>query len=177
MAGLRVFDYRAKVSLYFGFDCEGNRVLTEDATPFHIAIMSDDANGLQWLLEEGKVEDISEGVGDGSSPLLLATIKGNLEMCRKLVGAGTSISKSREDGLTAFHAACKYGHVEICKLIIANDENSILNKYGERTSLELAADEGKMDIVHFLLEQGCDTTVTAEILARNSGHHEIGDLV
>lgn len=177
VAGLRVFDYRAKVSLYFGFDCEGNRVLTEDATPFHIAIMSDDANGLQWLLEEGKVEDISEGVGDGSSPLLLATIKGNLEMCRKLVGAGTSISKSREDGLTAFHAACKYGHVEICKLIIANDENSILNKYGERTPLELAADEGKMDIVHFLLEQGCDTTVTAEILARNSGHHEIGDLV
>lgn len=177
VAGLRVFDYKAKVSLCFGFDCKGNRVLTADATPFHIAIMSGDENGLQWLLEEGKVEDISEGLGDGSSPLFLATINGNLKVCRTLIEAGTSISKSREDGLTAFHAACKYGHVEICKLIIANHENSILNKYGERTPLELAADEGQMDIVHFLLEQGCDTTVTAEVLARNSGHHEIGDLI
>lgn len=33
VAGLPVFEYKAKVSLCFGFDCKGNRVLTADATP------------------------------------------------------------------------------------------------------------------------------------------------
>ena len=74
----------------------------------------------------------------------------------------STIDQSRFNGDTALTTASRYGHIEICKLLIENgaevdtaDENGV-------TALMMASHRGHIEICRLLIEKGADVNATDE---------------
>lgn len=97
---------------------------------------------------------------EGRTPLILATISGQLAIVEILLKAGARFEHKDSFGNTALHWAGTNGDVEIAELLIhtgllVNDQN----KQGF-TAMMLAAKGGFVDIVELFLESGGDATLT-----------------
>lgn len=173
------FDYHAKATQYLPFKSRNEEkwVPIDGCTPLHVAAVNGDEEGLQWLLDKGKVGDPDLEAQDGSSPLILASLRRHPGMCKRLIETGSSVLKARHDGCTSLHIACQMGYLEICKLLITMDNSCVFQNLGKQTPLEIAAGHGYVGIVELLLENKAEVTVGAEISARKAGCRDIAELL
>jgi ankyrin repeat protein len=107
---------------------------------------------VEVLLNDPKVNVEARDSAD-ESPLMLAAIKGDTQLCLKLIQMGADVNKP---GWTALHYAATNGHLEIMQLLL--NENAYIDAASPNntTPLMMAARYGTSSAVKLLLEAGAD---------------------
>ena len=104
------------------------------------------------------------------SPLMLAALKGYLDICQKLIARDADINKP---GWAPLHYAATGGHLAVMRVLLDNDAYIDAASPNGSTPLMMAAGYGSVDAVQLLLEAGADPTLknmlgqTAEDFARH----------
>ena len=96
----------------------------------------------------------------GESPLMLAALKGQLELATKLVAKGADVNKT---GWTPLHYAASNGHVDVIKLLIENHAYIDAESPNGSTPLMMASMYGNAQSVKLLLEEGADSLLKNQI--------------
>ena len=111
---------------------------------------------------------------DGETPLHLAIIHRNIEMCELLIEGGADVNVTDGDGGTPLHYATKRGHTvqlptAIIQVLIAVDTEIVkllinagadVNKEDDGyTALHFATDMGHTEIVKLLINAGADVNI------------------
>jgi ankyrin repeat protein len=94
------------------------------------------------------------------SPLMMAALKGQTDLVRKLIARGADVNKT---GWTALHYAATSGHVAIIQMLL--DEHAYIDAESpnKTTPLMMAAHYGTPQAVKLLLEAGADPTLRNEL--------------
>jgi hypothetical protein len=117
---------------------------------------------------------------EDESPLMLAALKGQLDMVRRLIARGADVNKT---GWAPLHYAATNGHLEIMQLLL--DENAYIDAESPNgtTPLMMAAQYGSAPAVKLLLDAGADPRLknklglTAIDFAYRAGRQESADLI
>jgi len=91
---------------------------------------------------------------DGSTPLMIASEKGDGEMARVLLKNGAEPNASDINGYTALMFASYSGNLEIVKLLVAGGADVNTRDQDGWTALMFASVEKKTDVVDFLRKHG-----------------------
>jgi ankyrin repeat protein len=87
------------------------------------------------------------------SPLMLAALKGYLEVCQKLLTRDADVNKT---GWTPLHYAATGGHVEVVRLLLEHHAYLDTESPNGSTPLMMAAMYGNLQTVKVLLDAGAD---------------------
>ena len=87
--------------------------------------------------------------------LFRATIEGNTDMVKSLVSSpGADVNATNERGSTPLLEAARYGHDDICRVLIAAGANLKAKDNGGKTALMLAVQGNHDDVVRVLKQAG-----------------------
>src|SRR6187551_3106644 len=87
--------------------------------------------------------------------LFRATIEGNSDMVKSLVSSpGADVNATNERGSTPLLEAARYGHDDICRVLIAAGANIKAKDNDGKTALMLAVQNNHDDVVRILKEAG-----------------------
>jgi ankyrin repeat protein len=133
-----------------------------------------DPNGVQSLyyaLREGSLKSaelllaspktkVDERTPADETPLMMASLRGQTEIARKLIARGADVNKT---GWTPLHYAATSGHVDIIKLLL--DESAYIDAESPNgtTPLMMAAHYGTREAARFLLQAGADPAVKNQL--------------
>ena len=90
------------------------------------------------------------------SPLMMAALKGHLELARKLIARDADVNKT---GWAPLHYAATNGHVAIISLLLEHHAYIDAESPNGTTPLMMAAHYGSPEAVKLLLEAGADPTL------------------
>ncbi|CAH0046151.1 unnamed protein product, partial [Clonostachys solani] len=121
------------------------------SNPLQIAARGGDENLLRILLEAG--------IFPGPGALQEASARGDIEIVKLLLRAGSGIDEQYGEHGTALQAASRLGNMDLLHLLI--EENADLNASGGQfgTALQAAVTSGHDHIVDALLKVGADINV------------------
>ncbi|MDB5751296.1 MAG: putative ankyrin repeat harboring protein [Ramlibacter sp.] len=94
------------------------------------------------------------------SPLMMAALKGQTEMVRKLIARDADVNKP---GWTPLHYAATGGHLEIMALLLEHHAFIDAQSPNKTTPLMMAAHYGSPQAVKLLLDGGADTAMRNEL--------------
>ncbi len=97
---------------------------------------------------------------EDESPLMMAALKGHLELARKLIERDADVNKT---GWTPLHYAATNGHLAIMGLLIENHAYIDAESPNGSTPLMMAAHYGTPAAVKFLLEAGADPSLKNQL--------------
>ena len=114
------------------------------------------------------------------SPLMMAALRGHLELAKKLIARDADVNKT---GWTPLHYAATGGHLEMIQLLL--DESAYIDAESpnKTTPLMMAAQYGSTAAVKLLLEAGADPTLrnqlklTAVDFALRSNRKDAAELI
>lgn len=92
----------------------------------------------------------------GESPLMLAALKGELELATQMVKKGADVNKT---GWTPLHYAASNGHVSVIKLLLENHAYIDAESPNGTTPLMMASMYGSPEAVKLLLDEGADPSL------------------
>ncbi|XP_050360888.1 ankyrin repeat domain-containing protein 11 isoform X2 [Nymphalis io] len=95
----------------------------------------------------------------GETPLHVASIKGDHELVKKLLGQGQDPDVPDFAGWTALHEACSYGWLDVVTVLVHGGANVNAKGLDDDTPLHDATTSGNLKMVKFLIEQGADPFV------------------
>jgi ankyrin repeat protein len=121
-------------------------------------------HGLSIALEDGALKaaqalidwpqtDVNKLSLKGESPLMLAALKGHLELAEMLIKKDADVNKT---GWTPLHYAASAGHVEMIRLLLDNSAYIDAESPNGTTPLMMAALYGTPAAVDLLLQEGAD---------------------
>jgi uncharacterized protein len=114
------------------------------------------------------------------SPLMMAALKGHLEIARKLIARGADVNKT---GWTPLHYAATGGHLEIMELLLEQHAYIDAESPNGSTPLMMAAHYGTAAAVKLLLEAGADPLLRNQLglsaidFAHRANRAEAADLI
>ncbi len=114
------------------------------------------------------------------SPLMLAALKGYLDICQKLIALDADVNKP---GWAPLHYAATGGHLAVMRILLDNDAYIDAASPNGSTPLMMAAGYGSLDAVKLLLEAGADPALknglgfTAEDFARQVQREQAAALI
>jgi ankyrin repeat protein len=97
--------------------------------------------------------DLEARNAEGESPLMMAALKGNLELARRLIDRQADVNKP---GWTPLHYASTNGHLEVMRLLLEHHAYIDAESPNGTTPLMMAAHYGTPQAVKLLLEAGAD---------------------
>lgn len=124
--------------------------------------------------------DVDARTPQDESPLMLAALKGHLELVRLLLDRGADVNKP---GWTPLHYAATGGGAELIELLLARHAYIDAESPNQSTPLMMAAMYGGPDSVQVLLDAGADPTIknnlglTAVDFALKSRNQVAADLI
>ena len=125
-----------------------------NGNPMLILAIRDKSNNVIDLLLNDKKMDVDLSNKSGETPLMIASIEGNLPLVQTLVLK----NKAMVDhiGWTPLHYACAKGHLEVAQFLIANGAIVDSSSLGNTTPLMMAVQSGNEQLVKLLLDKGAD---------------------
>lgn len=118
------------------------------------AVRDGDLTKVQQLITEGA--DLNAQAAEGSSALLLATHRNNVEIARALIDAGADVNQKNQMQDSAYLLAGASGYNDILKLTLAHGADlKSTNRYGG-TALIPACERGHVETVRLLIDAGVD---------------------
>jgi len=118
-----------------------------------LAIKDNSTNVIDLLLKDPKT-DVDLSNKNGETPLMIASIQGNLPLVKTLVLS----NKAMVDhiGWTPLHYACTNGHLEVAQFLLANGAAVDSLSLNNTTPLMMAVQSGNEQLVKLLLDKGAD---------------------
>ena len=160
-----------------GFDAN-----TLDPQGFHglfLAVQEPSPKVADVLIRWPKTNVESRTVKD-ESPLMLAALRGHLELVKKLIDRGADVNKT---GWTPLHYAATNGHLEIINLLLEKHAYIDAESPNGTTPLMMAAHYGSAAGVKLLLEAGADASLknqlgmTAIDFANKANRREAAEMI
>lgn len=133
-----------------GFDA--NTLDPKSQHGLSIALREPSPKVAQVLIDWPKT-DLNTLSAQGESPLMLAALKGELDLVEKMVRKGADINKT---GWTPLHYAASAGQVKVISLLLENHAYIDAESPNGSTPLMLASMYGTAAAVKLLLEEGAD---------------------
>ena len=97
---------------------------------------------------------------DDESPLMMAALKGHLDLARKLIERDADVNKP---GWAPLHYAATGGHLAIIDLLLEHHAFIDAESPNGTTPLMMAAQYGSIEAVKLLLEAGADPSVKNQL--------------
>ena len=94
--------------------------------------------------------------GQDETPLMLASLKGEIELVNALIAKSADVNKP---GWTPLHYAATSGHVEVMRLLLDRHAYIDAESPNGTTPLMMAAHYGTPGAVKLLLEEGADPMI------------------
>lgn len=160
-----------------GFD--PNAVDARGDTALFLALR-DGSRKVAEVLIEAPGEDLSRVNAAGENALMMACLRGDLDLVRSMVAHGARVDK---DGWTPLAYAASRGQTEVARFLIEHAARIDPPAPNGTTPLMLAAYYGYADTVKLLLDSGADPDARnaqgfdAEDLALKQGHQDIADRI
>ena len=133
-----------------GFD--PNTLDPQGLTGLHRALAEPSPKAMQLLADWPKTE-VNKASRTGETVLMIAALKGNGEVAKKLISRGGDVNKT---GWTPLHYAATGGHVALISLLLENSAYIDAESPNGSTPLMMAALYGSGDAVNLLLQEGAD---------------------
>ncbi|XP_048247637.1 myb-like protein X isoform X2 [Haliotis rufescens] len=131
-------------------------------TALHDACRLGDLQQVKDTLSDGLMDINCRGRG-GQTPAMAAARQGHNKVLLLLVDEGADLSLTADDGNNSLHHACRVGHVEIVKTVLAKNTVDINSRgQGGRTALLWAAGWGRGAIFEMLLQAGADLSAVKD---------------
>ena len=127
-------------------DANGNPMLI-------LAIKDRSNNVIDLLLKDPKI-DVDLSNKSGETPLMIASIDGNLPLVKTLVLQNKALLD--HISWTPLHYACAKGHLEVAQFLIANGAMVDSMSLSNTTPLMMAVQSGNEQLVKLLLDKGAD---------------------
>jgi ankyrin repeat protein len=142
--------YALRLILQRGFD--PNSVSPKTQPALVQAFQSDSFQVAEVLIAHPET-DVNASSTKGETPLMLAALKGQLNLCKQLLAREADVNRP---GWTPLHYAASGGHQDIVKLLLDNFAYIDSEAPNGMTPLMMAALYGTGDTVKVLLEAGAD---------------------
>ncbi|HMN22408.1 MAG TPA: ankyrin repeat domain-containing protein [Ottowia sp.] len=144
-----------------------------------LALQEDRLKAARVLLDSPRLKP-EERNPAGESPLMVAALKGDLAIARRLIALDADVNKP---GWTPLHYAATNGHVAMIELLL--DENAFIDAEAPNgnTPLMMAAYFGSPEAVKVLIQAGADLRMrnrqgqTALDLAQQGGRANAAELL
>jgi uncharacterized protein len=165
------------VLLQRGFD--PNTLDPAGLSGLYLALRDSSLKAAQALIDWPKT-NLEVRTAEDESPLMMAALKGHLELARKLIGKDADVNKT---GWTPLHYAATGGHVAIIELLLERHAYIDAESPNGTTPLMMAAHYGSPAAVKALLEAGADPMLknqlglTAIDFAHRAGRQDSAELV
>jgi len=146
------------------------------------AVNLNDIDAVKELLRQG-VDVDERNDFDGLTALMLASMRGDMELARLLLENDADVNIKASGGTTAFIFAASSGHTELASLLL--EEGAEINEKDNLgcTALILAAISGSTEAARFLIRKGAEINAkdilgyTAQMQAEKRGHTEITQML
>ena len=148
-------DDPAKIRELLGRGFDANTVDPKGRSGLYLALSEPSPKAVQVLVDWSKT-DVNRLNASGESALMIAALKGNLELATKLIEKGADINKT---GWTPLHYAASSGHLAIIALLLDNSAYIDAESPNRTTPLMMAAMYGSPQAVKLLLQEGADPTL------------------
>jgi uncharacterized protein len=145
----------------------------------YVALRDSSLKAAQALIDWPKT-NVEMRTPEDESPLMMACLKGQIDMAKKLISRDADINKT---GWTPLHYAATGGHVAIIELLLDQDAYIDAESPNGTTPLMMAAHYGSPAAVKFLLEAGADPTLknqlglTAIDFANRAGRRDAAEMI
>jgi ankyrin repeat protein len=140
-----------------GFDVNTRNPDGEHA--LYLAIREPSLKAVSALLAWEKTDVEGRNIKD-ESPLMLASLKGLLDVSSQLIKKGADVNKP---GWAPLHYAATHGHIEIMNLLLENHAYIDASSPNGSTPLMMAALYGTASAVKLLLEAGADPLIKNDL--------------
>ena len=152
--GLKTDDVKVVANLLArGFD--PNTLSFDGQYPLVLAIRRPSPAVLDLLLRTKGLRAEVRTAKD-ESPLMLASMGGMVEVCKRLIALDADVNKT---GWTPLHYAASGGHIEVIKLLLSHSAYIDAESPNLTTPLMMAAMYGSPQAVELLLAEGADASL------------------
>ncbi|MBC7437406.1 MAG: ankyrin repeat domain-containing protein [Bdellovibrionales bacterium] len=121
----------------------------------YLALSEPSLKAAQVLIDWPKTNVEARNAAD-ESPLMIAALKGHLEMAQRLIKRDADVNKT---GWTPLHYAATHAHLDVMRLLLENYAYIDAESPNKTTPLMMAASYGTPDAVNLLLEAGADPSL------------------
>lgn len=160
-----------------GFD--PNTVDPKGLPGLYLALRDGSLKAAQALIDWPKTNVEVRTLQD-ESPLMMASLKGHLDIARKLIARDADVNKT---GWTPLHYAATGGHLAVMELLLEQHAFIDAESPNGTTPLMMAAHYGTPAAVKLLLEAGADTAMKNQLglsaidFAHRAGRQDVADMI